>query len=84
MLERSLLLSYGQHDIDSAVIEWCQQFMANLLLSVIDKMPKTPLHKALHVAIMILKNKAKANCEQPLVVWYLEAYLTGIWFWTAA
>jgi hypothetical protein len=41
MLERSLLLSYGQHDI-----EWCQQFTAHQL-SIIGNKPKTPLYKAL-------------------------------------
>ena len=35
MLERSLLLSYGQHDI-----EWCQQFTAHQL-SIIGSKPAT-------------------------------------------
>ncbi len=38
MLERSLLLSYGQHDI-----EWSQQFMAHQLSIIGDKL-KTLLH----------------------------------------
>jgi hypothetical protein len=58
MLERSLLLSYGQHDI-----EWCQQFTAHQL-SLIGNKPKTPLHKALYLTLMEVKHKA--DCEQPL------------------
>ncbi len=38
MLERSLRLSYGQHDI-----EWCQQFTAHQL-SIIGSKPATPLY----------------------------------------
>jgi hypothetical protein len=58
MLERSLRLSYGQHDI-----EWCQQFTAHQL-SIIGNNPKTPLHKALYMTLMEVKHKA--DCEQPL------------------
>jgi hypothetical protein len=58
MLERSLRLFYGQHDI-----EWCQQFMAHQL-SVTGSKPKTPFHKALYMTLMEVKHKA--DCEQPL------------------
>jgi hypothetical protein len=58
MLERSLLLSYGQHDI-----EWCQQFTAHQL-SIIGNKPTTPLYKALYKTLMDVKRKA--DCEQPL------------------
>jgi hypothetical protein len=58
MLERSLLLSFGQHDI-----EWCQQFTEHQL-STIGNKPKTPLHKALYMTLMEVKHKA--DCEQPL------------------
>ncbi len=57
MLETSLLLSYGQHDI-----EWCQQYTAHQL-SVIGSKPKTPLHKALYMTLIEVKHKA--DCEQP-------------------
>ncbi len=60
MLERSLRLSYGQHDI-----EWCQQFMAHQL-SVTGSKPKTPFHKALYMTLMEVKHKA--DCEQPLAM----------------
>jgi hypothetical protein len=42
MLERSLRLTYGQHDI-----KWCQQFTEHQL-AIIGNKQKTPLHKALH------------------------------------
>jgi hypothetical protein len=58
MLERSLRLSYGQHDI-----KWCQEFTAHQLL-VIGSKPKTPSNKALYMTLMEVKNKA--DCEQPL------------------
>jgi hypothetical protein len=58
MLERSLWLSYGQHDI-----EWCQQFTAHQL-SIIGSKPATPLYKALYKTLMDVKRKA--DCEQPL------------------
>jgi hypothetical protein len=60
MLERSLLPSYGQHDI-----EWCQQFTAHQF-SLIGNKPitKTPLHKALYLTLMEVKHKT--DCEQPL------------------
>ena len=58
MLERSLRLSYGQHDI-----EWCQQFTEHQL-SITGRKPSTPLHKALHKTLMDVKRKA--DCEQPL------------------
>jgi hypothetical protein len=58
MLERSLQLSYGQHDI-----EWCQQFMAHHL-SIIGSKQKLPLHRALYMPLMEVKHKA--DCEQPL------------------
>jgi hypothetical protein len=58
VLERSLLLSYGQYNI-----EWCQQFTAHQL-SIIGNKPKTPLHKALYMTLMEVKHKA--DCEQPL------------------
>ncbi len=60
MLERSLLLSYGQDDI-----EWCQQFTGTAhQLSMIGNKPMTPLHKALYKTLMEVKRKA--DCEQPL------------------
>ncbi len=58
MLERSLRLSYGQHDI-----EQCQQFTAHQL-SIIGNQQMTPLHKALYKTLMEVKRKA--DCEQPL------------------
>jgi hypothetical protein len=58
ILERSLRLSYGQHDI-----EWCQQLTAHQL-SIIGNKPRTPLHKALYKTLMEVKHKA--DCEQPL------------------
>jgi hypothetical protein len=58
MLERSLLLSYGQHDI-----KWCQQFTAHQLL-VIGSKQKTPFNKVLYMTLMEVKHKA--DCEQPL------------------
>ncbi len=58
MLERSLLLSHGQHDI-----KWCQQFTAHQL-SIIGNNPKTLLHKALYLTFMEVKHKA--DCEQSL------------------
>ena len=59
MLERSLRLSYGQHDI-----EWFQQFTAHQL-SVIGSKPATQPYKALYKTVMDVKRKA--DCEQPLV-----------------
>jgi hypothetical protein len=50
MLERSLRLSYGQHDI-----KWCQQFTEHQL-SIIGNKPKTPLHKALYMTLMEVKH----------------------------
>ncbi len=47
MLERSLWLSYGQHDI-----KLCQQFIANQY-TVIDKMLKTRQCKALYMTMWI-------------------------------
>jgi hypothetical protein len=58
MLERSLRLSYGQHDI-----QWCQQFTAQQL-SIIGRKPATQLYKALYKTLMNVKRKA--DCEQPL------------------
>ncbi len=63
-MERSLRLSYGQHDI-----EWCQQFTAHQL-SIIENKPKRPLHKALYMTLMevehMIEVKHTADCEQPL------------------
>ncbi len=58
MLERSLRLSYGQHDI-----EWCQQLTAHRL-SIIGSKQATQLYKALYKTLMDVKRKA--DCEQPL------------------
>jgi hypothetical protein len=58
MLERSLQLSYGQHDIKR-----CQQFTAQQL-SIIGNKPKTPLLQAWYMTLMEVKHKA--DCEQPL------------------
>jgi hypothetical protein len=60
MLERSLRLSYGQHDI-----KWCQQFMA-YQLSIIGSKPATPLYKALYKTLTNVKRKA--DYEQPLAM----------------
>jgi hypothetical protein len=58
VMERSLRLSYGQHDI-----ECCQLFMAHQL-SVIGSKQKTPFHKALYMTLIEVKHKA--DCGQPL------------------
>jgi hypothetical protein len=58
MLERSLLLSYGQHNI-----KWCQQFTVHQS-SIIGSKPAKLLYKALYKTLMDVKRNA--DCEQPL------------------